>query len=81
MTIQTEPRTLTASYVLDSEAYVRHGAFNDHGPEWGETFRALGGERCSIEPSWRYGLPVGDMFMLVTGTAEALAFVENSVEV
>lgn len=71
----------TASYILDSESYVRHGAFNDHSVAWGDTFRALGGESCNISPSWRYGLPVGDLFMEVVGTPEALAFVENSVAV
>lgn len=69
----------TASYILASESYVQHGAFNDDSPEWGETFRALGGESCTIEPSWRFGLPVGDVLMAVVGTDEALAFVENTV--
>lgn len=69
----------TASYVLDAEAYVRHGAFNDHSKEWGDTFRALGGEQVSIQPAWAFGLPVGGMFMHVEGSAAALAFVEDSV--
>lgn len=71
--------TETASYTLDSEAYVEHGAFNDQSAEWGETFRALGGEECSIFPSWRVGLPVGEVFMTVTGTPAAIAFVDDSL--
>lgn len=69
----------TASYVLDADAYVRHGAFNDHSQEWGDTFRALGGESCAIQPAWIFGQPVGGMFMTVVGSAAALAFVEDSV--
>jgi hypothetical protein len=69
----------TASYVLDAEAYVQHGAFNDHSAQWGETFRALGGEEVWIRPAWAFGLPVGGMFMYVEGSAAALAFVEDSV--
>ena len=71
--------TETASYVLIPEDYTAHGAFNDDSAAWGERFRALGGERCSITPSWIHGLPVGGVFMEVVGTREALAFVENSV--
>lgn len=71
----------TASYVLDAEAYVRKGAFGRITAEWGETFRHLGGQSCAIEPAWRFGLPIGGIFMTVIGTPEALAFVEDSVEV
>ena len=72
---------ITASYVLDAEAYVQHGAFNDQSVEWGDTFRALGGEKCLITPAWAYGLPVGGMFMEVVGTPESVAFVDASLEV
>lgn len=71
----------TASYILDSEAYVNHGAFNDHTEAWGESFRALGGEQCYITPSWVHGLPVGEIFMEVVGTREAIAFVDNTLAV
>lgn len=71
--------TITASYVLDADAYVAHGAFNDHSPEWGQTFRALGGERCMVTPSWAHDLPVGDMFMEVVGTPEAVAYVDATL--
>jgi len=73
--------TATASYVLDADAYTKHGAFNDDTAAWGDTFRALGGEKCSITPSWTHGLPVGDVFMEVVGTPEAIAFVDASLEV
>lgn len=69
----------TASYILDSESYVKQGAFNDNSPQWGAEFAALGGESCLITPSWVHGLPVGEIFMAVTGTTAALAFVSNSV--
>jgi len=71
--------TTTASYILDSEAYVKHGAFNDHSVEWGDTFRALGGEKCTITPSWVHGLPVGEIFMEVVGTPEAVTFVDATL--
>jgi len=69
----------TASYVMDPDAYVKHGAFNDDSVEWGDTFRALGGEKCLLTPSWTHGLPVGGVLMEVVGSPEALAFVENTV--
>lgn len=72
---------MIATYILDSESYVKQGAFNDHSTEWGDTFRALGGSKCSIFPSWTIGLPVGEMFMVVEGAPEALSFVEDSVAV
>jgi hypothetical protein len=71
----------TASYILDSESYVKHGAFNDQSQAWGDTFRALGGEKCSITPSWTHGLPVGDIFMEVVGSPKAVAFVDNTIAV
>ena len=75
MTITTE------TYVLDPDSYVKHGAFNDDSPAWGDTVRALGGKDCSIFPSWRVGLPVGDVLMTVTGTPEAVAFVDATLAV
>jgi hypothetical protein len=71
--------SVTASYVLHAERYVRHGAFNDHSPEWGETFTALGGVQCLIQPAWVFGEPVGGIYMTVTGTPEAIAFVDNTL--
>lgn len=73
--------TATASYVLDAESYVRHGAFNDHTAEWGRTFAALGGEKCLITPAWVHGQPVGGIFMEVVGSPEAVAFVDNTLAV
>lgn len=73
--------TLSTSYVLDAESYVKAGAFNDHSQQWCDTFAALGGERCLITPSWAHGLPVGEIFMEVVGTPEATAFVDATLAV
>jgi hypothetical protein len=70
--------TSTASYILDSESYIQHGAFDtDSSSDWANTFTALGGEKCFITASWLTNTdgPV----MEVTGTDEALAFVEQTV--
>lgn len=79
METTTATETTTASYVLDSDRYVKRGAFNDHSATWGETFTALGGEQCLIQPAWVFGQPVGGIYMTVVGTPEAIAFVDNTL--
>lgn len=80
MSTTTATETSTASWVLDGDAYVKQGAFNDHSEAWGEGFRAAGGTRCYIEPGWLYGMAPGEMMLMtVVGTPEALAYVEATV--
>lgn len=71
-----------SSTVLDADAYVRHGAF---GPvnmrAWADGFTALGGDAATITPAWRYGLPVGGMFLYASGTAAAVDYVHNTLTV
>lgn len=71
----------TASYMLDADSYVAVGAFNDQSQQWSDTFRALGGESCMIRPSWAFGEPIGGMYMTVTGTDAAIAFVDSTLAV
>ena len=66
----------TATYILDADAYVAHGAFGGQDTaEWAEQFRATGGKSCTILPK-----PAdASIVMFVTGTPETLDFVDATV--
>jgi len=70
----------TATYVLDTDAYLAHGGTGAQDTlEWAGTFRELGGRECTVHPSWRFGTE--GPIMVVTGTPEAVAFVDATLEV
>lgn len=73
MTTTTET---TSTTILDTDAYVAHGAF-DEGTMHAAHFRALGGTSMMVHPSWRFGTD-GPM-LVATGTPEAVAFVEATL--
>lgn len=79
--MSTHAEVETVSYFLDADAYTKHGAFEGDPQVWADTFKSLGGERCGIEPSWRHGLPVGEIFMTVVGTPESIAYVDATLVV
>lgn len=71
---------ITAAYILDAHTYVKRGAFATTDPqEWSDTFKAVGGAQCLIQPAWAFGEPVGGVYMTVVGTPEAVAFVDATL--
>lgn len=66
----------TLSVWVDPHTYPGDASGLDT-PEFPSTFARLGGASAVFTPSWVHGLPVGEVFLSVTGTAAAVAYVES----